>query len=124
MLHPGVHWRSVTLAALRVRGPFHGPHGYDRHTRAFVRELHQLGIAIQLVDLPEWTSARLPDGSIEPWLDHMDRPVGAKVALELCMPHQVVPVPGMVMVNYTMFEADRIPAAWDAHAPARDRKKE
>jgi len=37
-----------------VRGPFRGPTGYEHHVREFVRRLHALGVAIELVDLPEW----------------------------------------------------------------------
>ena len=50
----------MALTVLDVRGPFKGPSGYEHHVREFVRELHRQGVAIQLADLPEWGSARLP----------------------------------------------------------------
>ena len=50
----------MTIDLLIVRGPFRGPSGYDHHVREFVRELHNQGLAIQLVDLPSWPSAHRP----------------------------------------------------------------
>ena len=105
----------MTLTALKVRGPFKGPSGYDHHVREFVRELHKQGVAVQLVDFPEWGPAKLPAQLQDPWFDTLDRPTGARVVVHFCMPHQVVPDAGEVNVNYTMFEATRIPPAWVAH---------
>src|ERR671925_1706706 len=98
----------MTLAALRVRGPFRGPSGYDHHTREFVRELHRQGVAVELVDLPEWGPVKLPAELRDPWFESLDRPVGARVALHFCMPHQLARQRGLVEVNYTMFEATRV----------------
>src|SRR4051812_39031881 len=92
--HHPAHDPPMTLAALWVRGPYRGPTGYQRHTRAFVRELHRQGVAVQLVDVPEWSPATLPPGSLDPWFDSLAAPVAASVALQFCMPHQVVPTPG------------------------------
>jgi glycosyltransferase involved in cell wall biosynthesis len=100
------------LLAVRVRGPFRGPSGYDRHVRAFVRELHAQGVAVELVDLPEWGPVRLPAEARDPWFETLDRPVGAGVLLQFCMPHQLASDPERASVNYTMFEATRIPASW------------
>ena len=57
------------ITALRVRGPFRGPSGYDHYVREFVRELVRQGVAIQLVDLPDWglpgcRNRRVTSGSI------------------------------------------------------------
>src|SRR5919198_2338485 len=106
---------NMTLTALKVRGPFKGPSGYDHHVRELVRELHKQGVAVQLVDFPEWGPAKLPAQLQDPWFDTLDRPTGARVVVHFCMPHQVVPDAGKVNVNYTMFEATRIPPTWVAY---------
>jgi glycosyltransferase involved in cell wall biosynthesis len=104
--------RRLELRALRVRGPFRGPSGYDHHVREFVRELVDQGVAVELIDLPEWGPARLPDEARDPFFDALDRPVGARTTLHFTMPHQAMPAAGMLNVNYTMFEATRVPARW------------
>jgi len=106
------HGRTGGLRAVRVVGPFHGPTGYDHHVREFVRELHRQGVAIELVDLPNWGPGRLPPDRLDPWFDTLDQPVGAPVDLHFCMPHQVVARPGVATVNYTMFEATRVHPRW------------
>jgi glycosyltransferase involved in cell wall biosynthesis len=102
----------MALQAVRVRGPFHGPSGYDHHVRAFVRHLDQAGIAVQLVDFPFWSKARLPRQLQDPWFDSLRRDVGARVFLQFCMPHQLTSRSGMINVNFTMFEASRVPHFW------------
>jgi glycosyltransferase involved in cell wall biosynthesis len=110
----------MPLTSIQVRGPFKGPSGYDHHVREFVRELHNQGLEVQLVDLPEWGPAGLPEHLRDPWFDSLERPVAADVVLQFCMPHQVRPVGGKLNVNYTMFEATRIPAAWAAASRNHD----
>src|SRR6187401_1520219 len=105
----------MTLQRLLVRGPFRGPTGYDHHVREFVRELDRQGVAVQLVDVPEWGPARLAPEQQDPWFDSLDRDVDAGVALHFTMPHQVVPYEDMVNVNYTMFEATRVHPGWIGH---------
>jgi glycosyltransferase involved in cell wall biosynthesis len=106
----------MALSALTVRGPFKGPSGYEHHVREFVSELTRQGVAVQLTDLPQWGPAKLPDSKRDPWFDTLTQPVPARVALHFCMPHQLVPVPEHVNVNYTMFEASRITPLWvDLH---------
>jgi glycosyltransferase involved in cell wall biosynthesis len=102
----------VSVSSLLVRGPYKGPSGYDHHVREFVREFCRQGIAVQLVDAPQWGPVKLPTPLQDPWFDTLHRPVHAQTALQFCMPHQVVPFPAHLNVNYTMFEATRIPAAW------------
>ena len=109
----------MTLAALKVQGPFRGISGHDRHTREFVKALHRLGVAIQLVDHPGWGSNRLAEP--DPLLEGLTEPVGASVFLRFGMPHQLLVEPGLANVNYTMFEADRIHPSWVAQAKAYDR---
>ena len=107
------------LRAVRVRGPFRGPSGYEHHVREFVRALHRLGVAIELIDLPEWGPGRLPPGALDPWFETLNGPLDAPVTLHFSMPHQVRP-DGAITVNYTMFETTRIPAAWAAHSRRHD----
>jgi glycosyltransferase involved in cell wall biosynthesis len=110
----------MRLPRLLVRGPFHGPSGYDHHTREFVRELDRQGVAVQLVDVPEWSPARLPAKQRDPWFDSLARDVGAGVALHFTMPHQVTPYSGLVNVNYTMFEASHVHPAWIGYGADHD----
>jgi len=108
----GQEGQRGVISALRVRGPFHGPTGYDHHVREFVRELHRVGVAVQLVDVPEWGLARLPAHLQDPWFDSLGSPVDALVDLHFCMPFQVRARRDAVTVNYTMFEATHVPPSW------------
>jgi hypothetical protein len=108
------------VSALQVRGPFRGPSGYDHHTRELVRALVRLGVAVELVDVPEWGPVRLADDQREPWFDTLGAPTGAPVSLQIVMPHQVRVDPSRLTVNYTMFEATRISPAWVQHGSTHD----
>lgn len=103
---------NKVLNALTVRGPFLGVTGHDHHVREFVREFREQGLAIELLDIPNWSSARLPAEMREPWFETLQQDCGAKSVLHFCMPHQVIRYPGKVNANYTMFEATRVPEAW------------
>ena len=109
-----------SLTALIVRGSYRGASGHDHHTRMFVRHLAARGIAIELIDFPEWHPVKLPDALTDPWFEALTTPVDAKIGLQFCMPHQVVSMPGRLTVNYTMFEATRVPAEWIARGCAHD----
>ncbi len=100
------------LKALKIRGPFRGTSGYDHHVRAFTRELHAQGVAVELEDLPNWSAAKLPAELQDPWFETLNRPVDAAIVLHFSMPHQVVAEPGMFNVNFTMFEATRVHPEW------------
>jgi len=110
----------VTLSRLKVQGPFRGMSGYDHHTREFVKGLHRLGVAIELVDLPVWGSGELPPDKSDPWFRELSQPVGASVYLRFAMPHQALVERGVANVNYSMFEATRIHPSWVAQAEAYD----
>ncbi len=101
--------------ALTVRGPYKGPSGHDHHVREFVRHLYRAGIRIELVDVPEWGPVKLPDDLRDPWFDSLGAPVGSAAVLHFCMPHQVRVRGDRLNVNYTMFEATRIPGRWITH---------
>jgi glycosyltransferase involved in cell wall biosynthesis len=100
---------------LHVVGPFRGSSGYDRHTREFVRSFLALGVSVQLTHLDGW-SVELPPERRETWPDELSEPVGAEHVLHFAMPPSARPWPGLRNVNYTMFEATRIPAAWVDYA--------
>ena len=66
---------------LSVVGPFHGPSGYDRHTREFVRQFVALGVDVHLTQLDGWSSP-VPEEMRERWLDERF-PQGVRV--ERCL---------------------------------------
>lgn len=99
------------MESLIVKGPFVGPSGYAHHTREFVKELARQGVKVQLVELGGWRGTS-SDEAQESWFRSLSAPVESGVVLHFAMPQQVDAVPHKRNVNYTMFEADRIPAAW------------
>ena len=103
------------IERLAVVGPFRGTSGYDRVTREFVRQFVALGVDVHLRNLDGWSSP-LPDELRESWFDELGTPNGAESVLHFAMPSQLRPEPGARTVNYTMFEANRIPADWAACA--------
>ena len=64
-----------------------------------------------------WTSWEFVSVSVgrDARLDTLDLPVGSSVMLHVCVPSQVRIVEGMLNVNYTTFEATRIPENWVKH---------
>jgi glycosyltransferase involved in cell wall biosynthesis len=106
------------IDALEIRGPFAGISGHDRHVRALVRELDQLGVRINLAAVPGWSLKSLPD--LDPFFLALTDPVDADVVLHFCMPHQALVVPDRFNVNYTMFEATRVHRSWVAQSHAHD----
>jgi len=107
------------MDGLIVKGPFVGPSGYAHHTREFVKELARQGVKVQLVELQGWGGAA-PDEAGDSWFSSLGAPVESGVVLHFAMPHQVEAVPHKRNVNYTMFEADRIPAAWVVRGARHD----
>jgi len=100
------------MISLAVTGSYRGMTGHDHHVRSIVRSLHNRGIQIQLHDLPGWSAAKLPQPLQDPWFEQLEQPVDAQIHLYFCMPHQVPPATEQKIINYTMFEADRIPERW------------
>jgi hypothetical protein len=76
----------MALAALKVRGLFKGPTDYEHHVREFVRELHNQGVAIQLIDLPLWGPARLPVHLRDAWFDSLGGATRARAMLHARRP--------------------------------------
>ena len=106
--------------SLIVTGSYKGITGHDHHTRSILRALYQRGIKIELRDFPNWSPAKLPASEQDPWFDTLHEPVQANVHLHFCMPHQVQASEGMRNLNYTMFEADRIPREWAEQSKKHD----
>jgi glycosyltransferase involved in cell wall biosynthesis len=102
----------VTMEALTVRGTYNGPSGYDHHVREFVRALHRQGVCVRLVDIPHWHPLRLREEQRDPWFASRNQPVNSRLMLHFCMPPQVKIARGKLNVNFTMFEATRIPKPW------------
>ena len=102
----------MTLSTLKIRGPFRGPSGYEHHVREFVRELHRQGVELELRDIPEWGPTKLPPHLQDPFFNSLENPVDARVVVQFCMPHQIQHHARLVDVNFTMFEATRIPQHW------------
>jgi glycosyltransferase involved in cell wall biosynthesis len=109
----------TSAKSLDVIGPFKGSSGYDRHTREFVRQFVRLGVRVRLTHLRGW-SIDLPNALRETWFDSLASHVGADTLLHFTMPNHARPRPGVRNVNYTMFEADRIPRLWADCARAHD----
>jgi glycosyltransferase involved in cell wall biosynthesis len=86
--------------------------GHDRHVREFTRHLAGHGIRLHLVDIPDWGPVKLEPEQRDPWFESLGEPVGAAAVVHFCTPPQVVATTGVLHVNYTMFEATRIPARW------------
>ena len=107
------------MPALEVVGPFKGSSGYDRHTREFVREFVRQGTAVELIHLKGWSN-EFPESLRETWFDRLNVPVGSDTTLHFTTPDRSRPRFGKRNVNYTMFEADRIPSAWARRAFAHD----
>lgn len=105
----------MSIDSLEVVGPFKGSSGYDRHTREFVRQFVRLGLRVQLTNLSGW-SVELPAEARDPVYDTLSSPVGANTVLHFTMPNHAEPRPGRRNVNYTMFEANAIPADWARRA--------
>src|SRR5258708_36844022 len=105
------------MQSIEVVGPFKGITGYDRHTREFVRQFLRQGVRVQLTNLAGW-SLELPPQMREVCFDQISTPVNADTVLHFTMPNHVEPRPHKRNVNYTMFEADRIPNDWANRAAA------
>ncbi|HKS08904.1 MAG TPA: hypothetical protein VJS13_05105 [Pyrinomonadaceae bacterium] len=109
----------ISARSLEVIGPFKGSSGYDRHTREFVREFVRQGVRVRLEHLAGW-SIDLPAELRETWFDSLNAPVDAHTVLHFTMPNHAWARRGKRNVNYTMFEADRIPRQWAECAAAHD----
>ena len=103
------------MRSIEVVGPFKGLTGYDRYTREFVKQFLLQGLQVQLKNLADW-SLELPPERREVCFEQLSAPVNADTVLHFTMPNQVQPRQGKRNINFTMFEADRIPADWASSA--------
>lgn len=106
------------MHGVEIIGPFRGTTGHDRHTREFTRHLVARGVEVQLTPLEGW-SAALP--ARETWFDRLCAPRETDVALHFTMPTLCRPRAAKINVNYTMFEADRLPREWSERAADHER---
>lgn len=97
---------------VRIRGPYLGQSGYDYHTRELTRALVGLGVGVELQQIEQWAPSGLPYELREPWLERLPRPASVRGVFHLAFPTHVVPTRRLPDVNYTMFEATRIPREW------------
>jgi glycosyltransferase involved in cell wall biosynthesis len=108
----------VGIQALTIRGPFHGPTGYDHHVRETAKALHELGVTIELIPLSNWGGGS--GNAKAEWFESLVRPVDSRTVVHITLPEQVVPVQGKLNANFTMFETDRIPERWLHHSLQHD----
>jgi len=108
------------VSGVRIRGPFTGPSGYDHHVREFARGLWDLSVPVELRNLDDWGPVQLPRNLRDPWFEKLDKPVDARSTVHFSFPSQVTPDAGRLDINFTMFEATRIPAHWAAAHTASD----
>jgi glycosyltransferase involved in cell wall biosynthesis len=106
--------------ALIISGHYRRPTGYGGHIREIARALDNVGIRVQLVDLPTGSVGALPQEKYDSWFDTLNRPVRSDAILHICLPHQAKIVEGMLNVNSTTFETTQIPETWAKHSLSHD----
>jgi len=107
-------------AGLVVRGVFRDSSGYAYKVRQFVRHLVAAGVRVQLMDLLYGPMDDLAVSQLDPLFQALDAPVRAKAVLSFTTPPVVETIPGLHTINYTVFEATRIPPLWAAHSRRHD----
>ncbi len=112
---------NEAMKSLSITGPYKGHTGYDHHVREFTRELVRQDVAVQLLEFGEWSTPKLTTEQQGTRLDSLHRPVDADVRLHFVMPPQVEIAQNQRNINFTMFEADRIPTDWLQHNLRHDR---
>ncbi len=108
------------MGSLIIAGHYRRPTGYGCHVREIVRALDKLGIQVQLVDLPTGSLGAFPEEKRDRWFDTLNRPVSSRAILHICLPNQARLVEGMLNINYTTFEAARIPETWAKRSLSQD----
>lgn len=106
--------------ALTLCGSYKGYSGYDCTVRSIAYELLKAGVKLQLSDIANWSPAKLLAEQQDHSLKRFEAPLPTKVAVHFCMPHQLALLPGKHNLNFTMFEANRIPASWLPHNQTHD----
>ncbi|WP_449235937.1 tetratricopeptide repeat protein [Azospirillum doebereinerae] len=112
--------RAGLPKGLVVRGAFRESTGYGHAVRQFVRRFVEAGLPVQLIDrLSTATGSKAPESG-DPFFERLDRPVHAKAVLNFTTPIEVERIPGLKTLNYTFFEAMRIPDLWAMHSRRHD----
>ncbi len=103
---------------IHIYGPCTGPEGYSEVTRGLVCALDDLGWNVALTPFQGWGPwtiqptprvKRILDRCVSTTIHPQVEPVPH---LHVCLPEQVNVVENRFNVNFTMFEADRIPKNW------------
>lgn len=106
--------RETALSSLIIRGPYQGVSGHDHHVREFTRQLAKNNIAVELQNFKRWAPTDCINKN-ENEFNTYNKKVDANTILHFVMPHQVEVVSNKRNINFTMFEADRIPKHWLEH---------
>jgi len=100
------------IRSLKVRGSFHDSTGYDHHTRSVVRELVRRGIRVELTDPGGRAQGPNSPSDLDPGLGALSDATDARTVLHIFMPQDAHPVPGLLNVEHTMFEATPAHRSW------------
>lgn len=103
---------------LIIYGPFRDTSGYSFMVRNFARSLLELGERIMLAG--KLWGPELDPGQRDPLLDNLGAPVRARAAVHFELPDHVIPIPGLLNVNFTMTEMSRVPRSWVERARWHD----
>lgn len=84
--------------------------------RRFVHGLLDHALAVDLIDINVDFVPMMAEGQRDRVLDGLNRPVPARSLLTFAIPSLVERIPGLLPVNFTMFEARPVPRQWMNHA--------
>ncbi|MFV3126466.1 tetratricopeptide repeat protein [Niveispirillum sp. KHB5.9] len=94
-----------------LRGPFSTASGYAHMGRRYIQTLRKQQMPLQAIGV----------FGHETWADEpLDKPVGAKAAINIMVPLAVEPIPGLTTILYSMFEGPRISRTWAQQSLAAD----
>lgn len=101
---------------LVVRGPFRDTSGYAWMVRRFIRGMVDQGLDVHLIDLRVDFVPAMGDTQCDPLYETLSRPVRSRSLLTFAIPSVVEPVPPLLPVNFSMFEARTVPRPWLRYA--------
>lgn len=113
----GAAARPDLADGLVVSGAIRDTSGYAHAARRFIGAMHAAGRRLWTLDRKGAAPAIDEAGLLPPGLD---QPLRARVQLAIALPPMVERLPGLRTVNFTMFEAARIPRHWLAHSLRHD----
>lgn len=122
--------RKDDIDKIVMFGPFKDPTGYGHVIRGFARQFFLNGWLVGLMDFPEWSGRSIPlENPVYEQMERMLPVIDSSVTLNFCLPtqtrtrtskNQIVPT-DRVMINYTMFESDRISKEWVLYSSLSDK---